>query len=90
MHRPASWLCFPIVLSRMSWKEKLFTWKSAFLITGFLASMSGASIFARRIPQVISFNKKEVMEKRRQERELLELKEKVKQLEQRDAKSNVS
>ena len=52
--------------------------------------MGGASIFARRIPQVISFNKKEVMEKRRQERKLLELKEKVKQLEQRDAKSNVS
>ena len=90
MHRPANWLCFPIVLSGMSWKEKLFTWKSAFFITGFLASMGGASIFARRIPQVISFNKKEVMEKRRQERELLELKEKVKQLEQRDAKSNVS
>lgn len=59
----------------------MFTWKSAFLITGFLASMGGASIFARRIPQVISFNKKEVMEKRRQERELRELREKVRRLE---------
>ena len=36
-------------------------------------------------PQVISFNKKEVMEKRRQERELRELREKVRRLEKEGA-----
>ena len=61
----------------MSWKSKLFTWKSAFLFSGFFASMTGATIFARRIPDVISFNKKEVMKKRREERRRKELENKV-------------
>ena len=65
----------------MSWKAKLFTWKSGFLLSGFFASMAGASIFARRIPDVISFNKKEVMEKRRQARKMKELEDKVNALE---------
>ena len=57
----------------MSWKAKLFTWRSAFLFSGFAASMAGATIFARRIPNVISLNKEEVMEKRRQARKMKEL-----------------
>ena len=46
------------------------------LFSGFAASMAGATIFARRIPNVISLNKEEVMEKRRQARKMKELEDK--------------
>ena len=67
---------FQIKKAQMSWKAKLFTWRSAFLFSGFAASMAGATIFARRIPNVISLNKEEVMEKRRQARKMKELEDK--------------
>ena len=67
---------FQIKKAQMSWKAKLFTWRSAFLFSGFAASMAGATIFARRIPNVISLNKEEVMEKRRHARKMKELEDK--------------
>ena len=67
---------FQIKRAQMSWKAKLFTWRSAFLFSGFDESMAGANIFASRITNVISLNKEEVMEKRRQARKMKELEDK--------------
>ena len=40
--------------------------KSVFFISGAIISLGAASVFARRIPDVISFDKERVMEVRRQ------------------------
>ena len=41
-----------------------WTFKNYIFLSGFIASMTGALIFARRIPGVISLDKKKVLEQR--------------------------
>ena len=58
--------------------------KSVFFISGAIISLGAASVFARRIPDVISFDKERVMEVRRQRKlakEREERKEKEKETE---------
>ncbi len=43
---------------------KKWTFKNYIFLSGFIMSMTGALVFARRIPDVISFDKKRVLEKR--------------------------
>ena len=43
---------------------KKWTLKNYIFLSGFIMSMTGALVFARRIPDVISFDKKRVLEKR--------------------------
>ena len=41
-----------------------WTFKNYIFLSGFVASMTGALVFARRIPEVISLDKKRVLEER--------------------------